>query len=68
MDMLRAQTGTTLVYRGVWLTIWWNGSATFNVWRDGEEVDCFTRYDVSSVSAARDEAYDYILSLDELPE
>lgn len=66
--MLHAQTGTTLVYYSdeFGIAIWWNHSATFNVWADGSEVDVFTRYDADTIDlamAAADEwMTDYPLS------
>lgn len=49
INMLEAQEGTTLVlFSDEWgISIWWNNSATFNVWRDGVEVDVFTNYTAS---------------------
>jgi hypothetical protein len=32
--------------------IMWNGSATFNVYLNGKEVDVFTRYNITSVGEA----------------
>lgn len=41
----------TITYRGV--TITWNGSATFNVFRDGINIDAFTAYPTDKHDAAR---------------
>lgn len=57
MKMLEAQVGTTLVYDDGEYSIWWNNSATFNVWLDDVERDCFTRYGVTldqAVAAAEE--------------
>ena len=42
------------------LVIVWNGSATFNVWRDGREVDVFTVYDIDDIPAAVKTAAEWV--------
>lgn len=53
-NMLEAQNGTTLVFFSdeFGIAIWWNGSMTFNVWRDGVEVEVFTNDRASGVHTA----------------
>ena len=31
------------------IEIMWNGSATFNVFVDGKNVNCFTEYDIKTI-------------------
>jgi len=38
------------------VTIKWNGSATFNVYSDGKEVDVFTHYGIKTADAAKESA------------
>mgnify|MGYP003135034201 CR=1 FL=1 len=38
------------------ITIKWNGSATFNVYSDGKEVDVFTHYGIKTADAAKESA------------
>ena len=50
------------------LFVTWNGSATFRVFLDhgGEitETDCFTRYEVNSIDAARAAADEWMAAQD----
>jgi hypothetical protein len=52
--MLEDQEGTTLAFysEDADVAIWWNNSATFNVWQGGQEVEVFTNYSASSVHQA----------------
>jgi len=44
--------GETLVFNDSDTQIYWNGSATFNVFACGENIDCFTVYGVTNSSDA----------------
>tara|TARA_S200002703_G_scaffold159933_1_gene175569 strand:- start:1744 stop:1998 length:255 start_codon:yes stop_codon:yes gene_type:complete len=50
----------TLVYNDSDTQVYWNGSATFNVFSSNEEIDCFTVYGVTNSSDAIWEARNWI--------
>jgi hypothetical protein len=46
------KVGETCVYVGDEICIYWNGSATYNIYRDNENIDCFTSYEAKNSSDA----------------
>lgn len=40
----------------------WNGSATFNIFRDGKEIDVWTEYGVDNVTDAKRSAESHMAS------
>ena len=42
------------------IEISWNGSATFNVFVDGKNVNCFTEYDIETIDQARKSADEWL--------
>ena len=44
------------------IEISWNGSATFNVFVDGKNVNCFTEYDIETIEQAQRSADEWLHS------
>ncbi len=44
------------------IEISWNGSATFNVFVDGKNVNCFTEYDIETIEHAQRSADEWLHS------
>ena len=44
------------------IEITWNGSATFNVFVDGKNVNCFTEYDIETIEQAQRSADEWLHS------
>ena len=44
------------------IQISWNGSATFNVFVDGKNVNCFTEYDIETIEQAQRSADEWLHS------
>tara|TARA_A100001391_G_scaffold195305_1_gene172473 strand:- start:248 stop:463 length:216 start_codon:yes stop_codon:yes gene_type:complete len=42
------------------IEISWNGSATFNVFVNGKNVNCFTEYDIETLDQARKSADEWL--------
>tara|TARA_B100000900_G_scaffold349673_1_gene315921 strand:+ start:327 stop:545 length:219 start_codon:yes stop_codon:yes gene_type:complete len=42
------------------IEIMWNGSATFNVFVDGKNVNCFTEYDIKTIDEAQQSADEWL--------
>ena len=42
------------------IEIMWNGSATFNVFVDGHNVNCFTEYDIETIEQAQRSADEWL--------
>ena len=42
------------------IEIMWNGSATFNVFVDGKNVNCFTEYDIETIEQAQRSADEWL--------
>ena len=42
------------------IEITWNGGATFNVFVDGKNVNCFTDYDVNTMEEAQQSADEWL--------
>tara|TARA_Y100000114_G_scaffold3679_1_gene3003 strand:- start:150 stop:362 length:213 start_codon:yes stop_codon:yes gene_type:complete len=42
------------------IEISWNGGATFNVFVDGKNVNCFTEYDIETIDQARKSADEWL--------
>jgi len=42
------------------IEISWNGSATFNVFVDGKNVNCFTEYDIKTIDEAQQSADEWL--------
>jgi len=42
------------------IDIVWNGSATFNIFVDGNNVNCFTQYDIETEEQARQAADEWL--------
>ena len=42
------------------IEISWNGSATFNVFVDGKNVNCFTDYDIKTIEEAQQSADEWL--------
>ena len=42
------------------IEISWNGSATFNVFVDGKNVNCFTDYNVKTMEEAEESANEWL--------
>ncbi len=42
------------------IDIVWNGSATFNVFVNGKNVNCFTEYDIETLDQARKSADEWL--------
>ena len=42
------------------IEISWNGSATFNVFVDGKNVNCFTEYDIKNIDQAQQSADEWL--------
>jgi len=42
------------------IEIIWNGLATFNVFVDGNNVNCFTQYDIKTIEEAQQSADEWL--------
>jgi len=42
------------------IEISWNGSATFNVFVDGKNINCFTEYNIKNIDQAQQSADDWL--------
>ena len=42
------------------IEISWNGSATFNVFVDGKNVNCYTEYDIETIEQAQRSADEWV--------